>query len=256
LRWDVKQFWQNDLDLSNSHIYYEHACIFQEDKVLKAVAGLCATKIFEITPKSRIFKVADPQFWLALLEKAVITEEFSMHASTLMAEVVAENKDMELEIFRKLTDEKYLFKIAFDAARRLLVFECIIANEEGATKLTNLQGRCAESLAGNWEELQVTHKPTMIFLRKQSPLVLTEILSKVLTRAGDALSELRAERDDADSKLKRELQRFKPLPSNHHLPRTTPLNRPESDKSAGVQVCYSPGNQFRREPFCPVYYYK
>jgi hypothetical protein len=237
LRWEVKQFWQNDLDLSNCHVYHEHACIFQDDKVLKAVAGLCATEIFEITPKCRILEVAGPQFWLALLEKADITEEFSLHVSTLVAEVVSKNKDMETEIFRNLTDEKYLFKIDFDAARRLLEIECKIVNLDGATELTNLQERCAESLSGNWEQLQVTHKPTMDFLRKQNPSVLTEILSKVLTRAGDALSESRAELGVVNA----ELQRFKPVPPTKFgmdISIDNPPSRPESDKSSGVAACY------------------
>jgi hypothetical protein len=183
LRWDAKQFWQTDLTVENCATYYEHACLFSDDKVHKAVADVVRRGILSITPASPFFAVSGPDFWLEILHQGFIaTRDSSRHVSILLAELCSRHEDMDAELFRQLVDATHLPKIHSDAAFKLIELEERIAGVS-ETELSSLQERCVGALSNNWKFLKVSDDDTLAFLRKRNPLLLTELFSKTLSRA-------------------------------------------------------------------------
>jgi hypothetical protein len=45
LRWEARQFWTSDLTILNCGTYYDHARMFQDDKLLASISEMCAKYI-------------------------------------------------------------------------------------------------------------------------------------------------------------------------------------------------------------------
>lgn len=188
LRWEAKQFWQKDIsDAKTFGIYYEHARILADEKVLDAATKSCSENIMTINKSSRLMKVPEPTLWLNILQNQpkedIAAEQFSRHASTLIAEFANQNLDLEVAMFQQLTAPKLLPHIHVEAALRLIDAERqIVAPGEG--RLSNLQERCVAALSKDWNSINLQARSNaMTLAKKQSPVVLTEILSGTLSVA-------------------------------------------------------------------------
>jgi len=125
LRWEAKQFWKADLEFANCHVYYQHAKVFSDDKLLDAITQCCVQNFFVIQASSAIIQVSDPAFWPGILEPLERTKEASLHASFLVTQICLRHKDrhsrhMNRELFEALTDEAFLPYIYEAVAKELL----------------------------------------------------------------------------------------------------------------------------------------
>ena len=77
LRWEVKQFWKKDLTVRNCGIYYEHAKIFQDDKIKTAAINMCTINIKDLDTSSSLVSILDAEFWLDVLRHAEKSNTFS-----------------------------------------------------------------------------------------------------------------------------------------------------------------------------------
>ena len=91
LRWEAKQFWRKDIQSPTTcGVYYEHARILKDDKVLEAAAESCSKNISSISKTSRLVHVPDPDFWLKILQNNKNAEDMQSektigHVSILIA---------------------------------------------------------------------------------------------------------------------------------------------------------------------------
>jgi hypothetical protein len=217
LRWASRQYWINDLKLSNCHIYYEHAKVFQDEKILEAVAKTCRKNILDIKPSSPIVKTIDPDFWPRILENLSVTiprmetvwltvqsniniaKQQSLHASCLVTESCKLNKEsLDTDLFDALTDAKFLPHIDETCATDLLAlhdFYRDVQDKQQATTtnkntdLSSLQLRCVSAIAKNWRGLAVSANESTDFLKEQNPVVLAELLKLSLKHANSELEE-------------------------------------------------------------------
>jgi hypothetical protein len=87
LRWEAKQFWQKDVkSVDTCEVYYEHAFILNDDKILHAAKLACSENIMTISPTSRLVNVAEPAFWLEMLQKKVPKQPTGFFDDNLEAE--------------------------------------------------------------------------------------------------------------------------------------------------------------------------
>jgi hypothetical protein len=193
LRWEARQFWQSDLDVTNYLLYYEHAAAFGDEKIQNAVAHLVASQLDQTTD---IVKHASAQFWYQLLlvikERAArdnnnsIEPELSLQLSNLTATVLERNYPVSADMFNKLTNEIFLPVIHPNVAvfclqmERRIVFEKLV-NEDG---LSNLQTRCVAALATVWNDI----RPSQDFWLHQSADLMFEYLTLSLQHAKHAMS--------------------------------------------------------------------
>ena len=121
-------------------------------------------------------------------------------------------------MFQKLTDEELLPYIDVEAALPLIEAERkIVAPEE--SMLSNLQQRCVAALVRDWSYMDLRAQGDVMELaKKQSPMVLAEILAGVLCAAKadktKLTSDLHAKSKEVESKtvqLNLELSKFKRL---------------------------------------------
>jgi hypothetical protein len=68
LRWDSKEFWQEDTNAKNCATYYEHAKIINDQKVFVAATETATAAIMDIGQESRLLHVTDESFWLNLVQ--------------------------------------------------------------------------------------------------------------------------------------------------------------------------------------------
>jgi FtsZ-binding cell division protein ZapB len=88
------------------------------------------------------------------------------------------------EVFKQLTDEKYLPRINPKSALELLQMECKILegkenNNVDDGELSNLQKRCAEAFAENASTVDL--EESGVVLRNLPPLVLSKIISHMVS---------------------------------------------------------------------------
>jgi len=196
LRWEAKQFWQKDISNAiTCGVYYEHARILNNEKVLDTATKACSEHILNITKTSRLVHVPEPQFWLKILQshhtEGGTTEKFSCHVSTLIAEFAQQNLTLESNMFKQLTAPKLLPHIHVEAALPLIDAERqIVAPDE--SRLSNLQKRCIAALSKDWSSIDLCAKGAVLALaKKQSPMVLTEVLSGTLAAAKKEAEQLK-----------------------------------------------------------------
>jgi len=215
LRFEAKVFWKAGIrSPRTSGTYYEHAYLLNESKLLEAAKAACATNIICIDGKtSRLVHVPDPEFWLHVLntnKRRITTNRmfstyFSKHTSTLIAEFALIHREtLDAAMFKKLTNATLLTHIHHEVALLLIDAERQIVASVTNT-LSSLQKRCIAALAEKWDCIDFANKETVLKLaRKQSPIVLTEILSQTMVAAKTAKSEviglLRDEAEEVERK--------------------------------------------------------
>ena len=188
LRWEAKQFWKKDLTIDTCAIYYKHATLFQDEKVLKAAKEVATENVMKLSPSSPLVKMEYPGFWIGLMESLTITNYVSFHLSTLIAEL-CRNIDIEAKTFAQLTTAKNLPIIHFQAALTLLEIERTVSRPD-ASSLTSLQKRCIDAIAKNWHNLDTPREAIAAVLKKQSPHLLTELLLSSMSKAEKDKEEL------------------------------------------------------------------
>jgi len=188
LRWEAKQFWKKDLTIDTCAIYYEHASLFQDEKILNTVIEVATENVMKLNPASPLVKMEYPSFWIRLMESLTITDFVSFHLSNLVAEL-CKNIDIEPSIFEQLTSEENLPIIRFDAALTLLDMERTVYCPD-AGSLTSLQKRCIDAIAQNWHNLGTPRETISSVLDKQNPRLLTELLLLSVTWAQKDKSDL------------------------------------------------------------------
>jgi hypothetical protein len=116
--------------------------------------------------------VTDESFWLNLAYKC------SRHVSFLLGFYFS-NCGASLEAFNKLTSSsETLCKISRDAAIKLMDAERTIFQPE-VSKLADLQQRCIQAIEDDWSNFDKINQSDVQLLQKQSPLVLTETISRL-----------------------------------------------------------------------------
>jgi len=283
LRWEAKQFWRKDIQSPTAcGVYYEHARMLKDDKVMEAATESCSKNILRISKTSRLVHVADPEFWLQILRNyknvCIASEKTIGHISILIAAFTQQHhSNLETHVFQKLTDEELLPYIHVAAALPLMEAERkIVAPEESI--LTNLQKRCVAALVYNWSHMDFRAQGDIMELaKKQSPLVLAEILAGVLCAAKadktKLKSDLQAKSREVESKTVQlnaktadlnaknlELSKFKRLlePQSCGLQRyAKSLDEtllPESHQTEQHGANFKPNGS--HGALCPLFYYE
>jgi hypothetical protein len=196
------------MDDTNCGTYYEHAKILNNQKVLVAATEYATAEITNIRQDSQLLYVTDESFWLNIVQTPPAADnlsanEHSQHVSTLLGVYFSNCGASSLEAFNKLTSRESLCKISRDGAIKLMEAERTMFHPKEST-LTDLQRRCIQAIADDWRNFDKINWSDVELLQKQSPLVLTETISR-FSRAGkhcvDELSRTVAQ-------LKREAGRF------------------------------------------------
>ena len=209
LRAKVQQFWEQNLKIDTCGIYYEHALIFRDETIRRAVVLKCCENIQMIQPNSHLFAVSDTQLWLDVLEELkkgggvkVISSELS---SLISLFCVQHKEELDAETFATLTDESVLPVISFGAALQLIKLEKALlppsdANDTAAddSELSNLQERCVEALASSWELLA---DPGVEKPLASNPAVLSRVLTRAAAIAKEKLHESQTRAKQAECVL-------------------------------------------------------
>jgi len=193
LRWDAKQYWKYDLTLANCHVYYEHAKVFRDEKIINAVAQTCENNFHLLEPSSPIVMVSDPEYFLNIMDHSTIGKEDSLRVSRLVAEVCnLSHKNLKAGVFWAITDEKFIPIIHLSVATDLLRLHSLY--QEGyqtINALSSLQARCADALAKNWRYMATSEDATTTdFLKSQPPIIISEVMKQALRRADQLVSRL------------------------------------------------------------------
>ena len=193
LRWDAKQFWKTDLTLANCHVYYEHAKVFRDEKIINAVAKTCENNFHLLEPSSPIVMVADPEFFLKIMEHSTIEKEDSLRVSKLVAEVCnLSHKNLKADLFWALTNENFIPIIHLSVATDFLRLHNLYQEGDQAfSALSSLQVRCADALAKSWRYIATSEDATTTdFLKSQPPIIISEVMKQALRRADQLVSRL------------------------------------------------------------------
>jgi hypothetical protein len=185
LRWEARQFWTSDLTILNCGTYYDHARMFQDDKLLASISEMCAKYIMEIPPNSSLIKVTNSEFWLGVLHHETRTRDaaVSRHMSKLIVEFCRRqtSETLDAEAFLALTDAEVLPEIDVEVALDVIKLEQTFTQPDAAN-LTILQDRCIKELAVHWKSFS-TATNTLAFLQTQNSLLLTTLLEKLVSAA-------------------------------------------------------------------------
>lgn len=166
LKWEAREFWENDLSVDNCHIYYVHARVLQDELILKSITELLCVNIKSLSAEEfPIVAIASPEFWLQVFEMRQKAEQFADKIpASLITDVCECHKDEllivnrgggdenrddrddseEHRIFDQLTCEEFLPFIEPDTARRLLEIHPIVDS------LTSLHVRCLTRVPGDF----------------------------------------------------------------------------------------------------------
>jgi hypothetical protein len=212
LRWEAREFWISDLSISNAGTYYEHARMFQDEKLLTRITERCADCILDIPPTSPLLKLIDADFFLGILllhdtkerdaadsryNSKLIADFFlrilhdtkerdaanSRYISKLIVEFCSHQtgETLSAQAFLELTDVKLLPQIDVQVALYVIELEQTFTDPT-ATELTSLQDRCLKELAVHWKSYSTT-ADTLAFLQTQNPLLLTTLLDRLVSTA-------------------------------------------------------------------------
>ena len=128
LRYEAIGFCKSDMILETVDTYYEHAKIFNDEKIAKLVAKVCCDGLKDIARDSPLLKVSDVALWRHIIElirdgRAGLFYD-SKYLSRLVAEFCATHGDeMDSETFNHFTDPTHMLVVATEAAVPLLQLE-------------------------------------------------------------------------------------------------------------------------------------
>lgn len=180
LRWLARQFWKNDLNANTIAIYYKHAGVFFDDKVMQAVKRKCCSVPFLIEAGSSgvLLDVHDPQLWFFLLKN--FNGSYSIPMSAFVTEY-CDRHNVDAVTFVQMTTKNLLPEIFFDVAQQLVVLERKILGDH--IEITCLQSRCIAALAKEWKRIDVSSDSFTSFLASQSPKFSAELFKQSMLAA-------------------------------------------------------------------------
>jgi len=98
-----------------------------------------------------------------------------------------------------------------EVAMDLIDLERLLGSHDAHDTLSCLQQRCIASLASNWKDINTQAQGKLLTLaKKQSPLVLTEILAGILSHAQEQLEETEGKWE----KTKKDLNCYTAVPTH------------------------------------------
>lgn len=185
LRYEVKMFWTTNLTLETATTYYEHARIFGHDKIHQAIVNMCAMYLESVQTTSELVKLVQPDFWLAVVRQkrrgAVYPQSQVLHLSCRVARVLeVKRQEIDVRLFQELTSADSLPMVSIDAVQQLLEAEAAILKTLGATKISNLQGRCLNALAWHWRHVDVTDAKALNWMAELNPMLVAELWRRYL----------------------------------------------------------------------------
>jgi protein-arginine kinase activator protein McsA len=162
-------------------------------KIKEAVTKIVADNMELIEKDSLLLQIFDTPLWTRVLELKCSCTDSSPHLSILIAEYCRIHESLDADTFLTLTSAGLLPEIDFRAAKDLITAENRIVGNTSSTnvgELSDLQERCIEALSKSWTKLEVKQADIIDFLQKQSPLLLTKLLTKSVLGAQEAYSKL------------------------------------------------------------------
>jgi BTB/POZ domain len=224
LRWEAKQFWIADLNLTTVGSYYQQAVAMDISRLLAAVTNACASKdiLLHLTIDSPLLQVPRVEALLDLVQ--TVGPMHSEHLSVLVAKFCSLHFSLGVineKAFYQLTNPDKMPGIDPSVAFALLNLEHKIRAPEkhednnvalnrNGDELSSLQERCLTALEQCWdtihfaweqgEERKNTSRSlhadnkVMSLLRNQSPAFLLALWQRTLSAAQTSRSALLSER--------------------------------------------------------------
>jgi hypothetical protein len=170
----VMEYHKKDMTLENIGTYIADAAIFHDETTLSLAAIKCIDNL-QVLDKTLLQRL-DPSFLLRILSNPdVDTCSVSCHLSMLLVDYFQIHcEEFSKELFREITDRKYIPQIDRDAAATLLELEMAICGEEIGPSC--LQKRCIKVLALHWKDFAEHDK--MPSFQKLPSAVLVELMEK------------------------------------------------------------------------------
>jgi hypothetical protein len=195
----VMEYHKKDMTLENIGTYIADAAVFHDETTLSLAAIKCIDNL-RVLDKTLLERM-DPSFLLRILSNPdVDTCSVSCHLSMLLVDYFQiHHEEVSKELFRELTDRKYIPQIDRDAAAPLLELEMAICGEENGPSC--LQKRCIKVLALYWKDFAEHDK--MPSFHKLPSAVLVELMEKTILVAKQNYLDLeRSKLIDSATRLK------------------------------------------------------
>ncbi|CAB9529653.1 nervous system development [Seminavis robusta] len=201
LRWDALQFCKKNISFDNADIYYKHAMLFQNETILGILAKFLGENSLKIDESAHILQISSPDLWINALEHSPQSPETIMHISKLMAKFAQHNPGaLDLETFQALSCLEITPQIDAHAALTLCALDDKAA-KDSAEELSQLQERCSDSLAQNWESLVSPDDAMALLLKDRKAAFLVDLLLKSLRDALSKLSSTKLELENTKETL-------------------------------------------------------
>lgn len=158
LRRRIRDFWTQDLTMETVCIYYEHARVFGDNRILAHAEIYCAEHLFEIREHAviELLTTVDPLFFLHVITHPALTGA-SLRLSLLVAVYCNIHKEeLDAERFCELTGPLHLPVLEVKAAKALLELEDELCGRDPGLPLSSLKARCIEVLSTHWKEACLT----------------------------------------------------------------------------------------------------
>jgi hypothetical protein len=173
----AEQFWSTNMTVENSHEYYKQAKIFHNDKVLEAVKKTCTDALLTcgISHDSQLITCLSITDWLDIFDGLPDNRRALNLSGSALVLLICQRDDVDWIVFEKLTSDKLLPKIQWEAAVPFLKIEAkfMETQESSSTSVdlsndefTSLQHRCADALAA-YGSICSTNKEIMDYLLQE-----------------------------------------------------------------------------------------
>lgn len=224
LRWEAKQFWKLDLSMKNVGTYYEHAYIFEDEKILESVKELLVKEIMNVKPTSKIVKVSHCDLWSNVVELVIAHGGSNLNTkikymSEIIAEFATQNvSNIDAKGFDKLTSADKLPVVSYKAAAALME----VKDKLGGKGIPDLHDRCTTAMAKEWAAVNSNlSQPAWKRVENSKQSFLSEVYKKTLDqcakdkkKAEQELTKARKELESTKTQLnkaKGELKLYKPV---------------------------------------------
>lgn len=157
LRAKVKAFWLDDVNMNNLCVYYQHARVFKDRRILSFCEEYCAGHVFEVEESVvvDILTTVDPLFFLNVITLPAIggnKKPTSLRLSLLVAVYCNIHKaELDPPLFLRLTAAAHLPHLEVKAARALLEMEDDIIGLDSRHEMTSLKQRSIAVLSDQWD---------------------------------------------------------------------------------------------------------